>query len=97
MVKQMEVDPRKPARRWKLQTARARLSEVYRRARTEGPQLITSDDNEGVIVLSAERYGWLVSRAHKPRSLVQFFRDSPLVGMDLDIDRGPDAPRDLDL
>ena len=73
MVKQMEVDPRKPARRWKLQTARARLSEVYRRARTEGPQLITSDDNEGVIVLSAERYGWLVSRAHKPRSLVQFF------------------------
>jgi len=94
---QMPVRSPKPPRRWKLQTAKARFSEVYRLARSEGPQLITSDGNEGVIVLPAEQFAWLASRSRQPKSLVQFFRESPLAGMGLDFDRSLDTAHDVDL
>ena len=35
---------------WQLQTAKARFSEVFRKARTEGPQLITRQGKEGVVM-----------------------------------------------
>ena len=45
------LDPRHlechPKARWQLQTAKARFSELFRRARSEGPQLITRRDKEG--------------------------------------------------
>jgi len=31
-----------PTGRWQLQVAKARFSDLFRRARSEGPQLITS-------------------------------------------------------
>ena len=33
----------------------------------------------------------------QPKSLVQFFRESPLVGLELDLDRDQDAGRDIEL
>ena len=33
----------------------------------------------------------------KPKSLVQFFRESPLVGLDLDLERDKDTGRDTTL
>jgi antitoxin Phd len=41
---------------WPIQTAKARFSEVFRRARTEGPQLITRQGKEGVVMISANQY-----------------------------------------
>src|SRR6266851_10280778 len=41
---------------WQIQTAKARFSEVFRRARTEGPQLITRQGKEGVVMISGEQY-----------------------------------------
>lgn len=41
---------------WKLQDAKARFSEVVRRARTEGPQRVTVHDKEAVVVVSAEEF-----------------------------------------
>ena len=41
---------------WMLQDAKARLSEVVRRAREVGPQLVTVHGREEAVVLSAEEY-----------------------------------------
>src|SRR2546430_3020029 len=78
---------------WQIQSAKARFSEVFRRARTEGPQRITRQGKEGVVMVAEEQYERLVGRSHQPKNLVQFFRQSPLVGVDLDLerDRDPDA------
>ena len=82
---------------WQLQTAKARFSELFRRARSEGPQLITRQGKEGVVMISDEHYERLVGKAHQPKSLVQFFRESPLVGVELDLEREKDEGRDVEL
>jgi len=82
---------------WQVQTAKARFSEVFRRARSEGPQRITRQGKEGVVMVAEEQYEQLVGKTHQPKSLVQFFRQSPLVGVDLDLERDRDAGRDIDL
>jgi antitoxin Phd len=88
----------KGARRsWQLQTAKARFSEVFSLARTEGPQLITRRGNEGVIMMPVEQFDRLLVRSRQPESLVQFFRESPLVGVDLDLERDKDPGRDIRL
>jgi len=43
-----------------IQTAKARFSEVFRRARAEGPQRITRQGREGVVMFSDEQYDRLV-------------------------------------
>ncbi len=82
---------------WQIQTAKARFSEVFRLARSRGPQRITRQGQEGVVMISDEQYEQLVGKAHQPRSLVEFFRRSPLVGVDLDLQRSRDTERDLEL
>lgn len=82
---------------WQLQTAKAKFSEVFRLARTEGPQRITRQGKEGVVMISDEQYDRLRLRSHQPKSIVQFFRESPLVGVDLDLERDKDAGRDVEL
>ena len=83
--------------RWQLQVAKARFSELFRRARSEGPQLITRQGKEGVVMISDEQYERLVGKAHQPKNLLQFFRESPLVGVDLDLERDKDEGRDIEL
>ena len=86
-----------PKAHWQLQVAKARFSELFRRARSEGPQLITRQGKEGVVMISDEQYERLVGKAHQPKSLLQFFRESPLVGVELNLERGRDEGRDLEL
>ncbi len=82
---------------WQVQTAKARFSEVFRRARTEGPQLITRQGKEGVVMISDVQYDQLVGRSHQPKNIVQFFRESPLVGVELDLARQKDEGREIEL
>jgi antitoxin Phd len=82
---------------WQIQSAKARFSEVFRRARTEGPQRITRQGKEGVVMVAEEHYERLVGKSRQPKSLVQFFRQSPLVGVELDLERDRDPGRDTDL
>lgn len=82
---------------WQIQTAKARFSEVFRLARTEGPQQITRQGKESVVMISNEQYELLVGRSHQPKSLLQFFRNSPLVGVDLDLEREKDQGREIEL
>jgi prevent-host-death family protein len=42
--------------RWPLQDAKARFSELVRRARSEGPQSVTVHGREEVVVVSAEEF-----------------------------------------
>jgi antitoxin Phd len=82
---------------WQVQTAKAKFSEVFRLARTEGPQHITRQGKEGVVMISDEQYDQLVAKSRQPKSIVQFFRESPLVGVELDFERDKDTGRDIEL
>jgi antitoxin Phd len=89
--------PRSSAQDWQIQTAKARFSEVFRRARTDGPQRITRQGKEGVVMISDEQYQQLMVKSRQPKSIVQFFRESPLAGLDLDLERDKDTGRDVEL
>ena len=82
---------------WQLQNAKARFSELFRRARAEGPQYVTRAGKETVVVVPAEQFAELVARKRQPRSLVEFFRNSPLRGTELKLERDRDTGRDIDL
>lgn len=82
---------------WQLQTAKARFSELFRRARTEGPQYVTRGGKDAVVVVPAEQFARLVARQQQPKSLVDFFRKSPLRGLNLDIERDRDTGREIKL
>jgi antitoxin Phd len=82
---------------WQLQTAKARFSEVFRLALSSGPQRITRAGRDSVVVVPAVQFDALMARSEQPKSLVEFFRKSPLAGLDLKIERDRDAGRDIDL
>ena len=48
---------------WQLQTAKARFSELFRRARAEGPQYVTRQGKEAVVVVPAEEFERLTGRS----------------------------------
>jgi antitoxin Phd len=87
---------RPSAHAWQIQTAKARFSEVFRLARTEGPQRITRQGKEAVVMISDEQFHRLMVKSRQPKSIVQFFRESPLVGVKLDLTREKDTGRDID-
>ena len=88
---------KRPSYTWQVQTAKARFSELFRRARTEGPQLITRQGKEAVVMIADEQYERLIGTANQPKSLLQFFRESPLVGLELNFERDRDEGRDIQL
>jgi prevent-host-death family protein len=84
----------KPMQSWPIHEAKARLSELVKRAQKQ-PQQLTSHGEPVAVVLSSEAYH---RQQHAGESLVAFIRRSPLVDADeLDLDRQPDLTRDLDL
>ena len=82
---------------WQLQAAKARFGELFRRAQFEGPQLITRQRKESVVMISNDEYDRLIGIAHQPKSLLQFFRESPLVGVELSLERQKDEAREIEL
>jgi len=78
---------------WTVASAKARLSQVIERAQSS-PQTITRNGKPSVVVVSAEE--WERKTARKG-TLAQFLLDSPLRGLDLDVERLRDEPRDLSL
>ena len=79
---------------WQLQEAKNKLSKVVEEARKSGPQFITVRGREAAVVLSIEEYSKL---ARREDTLLDFFQNSPLRGVDLDITRDQDTGRDVDL
>jgi antitoxin Phd len=79
---------------WQLQEAKNRFSEVVNKALEEGPQIVTRHGEEIVIILSKAEYNRLVK---SQTSLLEFFRQSPLVGIELELERDSSMPRNVDL
>ena len=80
---------------WQLQEAKNKLSQVVDDAVREGPQVITRHGVEVAIVISFAEYQKMMASRGK---LSDFFRDAPLVGIELDLARDKsDARQDLDL
>jgi len=82
--------PRRRIGRWALQDAKARFSEVVRKAKTEGPQQITVHGREEVVVVSVEEYR-RVKGQPTGEALVKLLHDSPL--RDIKIERGSTQSR----
>lgn len=81
-------------KRWQLQEAKNRLSVVVKRSQSEGPQTITVRGRDAVVVISVEEFEELT---RPERSLVQFFRESPLCDVELDLERDEDVGREIRL
>jgi antitoxin Phd len=65
---------------WKLEDAKARFSEVVRRAREAGPQRVTVHGQDAVVVLSAADYARLAPTAAV--SLAALFGGGPFAALD---------------
>lgn len=78
---------------WQLQDAKQKLSELIRRALSEGPQLVTRRGEPVVVVVDAARYEEL---AGGRLGFVDFLLEGPPFD-DLDLERGDDMPREVTL
>ena len=72
------------ARVWQIQEAKNKFSEVVNEAIKHGPQIITKRGVEAVIVLSYAEYRKVMLNQKR---LSDFFRESPLAEVDLDLRR----------
>ena len=101
MTARKKISARKPASEpprpprgagWKLEDAKARFSELVRRARSEGPQRVSVRGKDAVVVIAAEDLDRLLA-SPKPARLVDFLESLFVEGLDLD--REPDFGRDF--
>jgi prevent-host-death family protein len=67
-------------KQWALQDAKVKLSEVVKNAQVDGPQYISVRGDIAAFLLSKKDF-------QRKSSLADFFRKSPLVGLDLDFSR----------
>jgi len=88
------LDAVKTYRGWKLEDAKARFSEVVRRAQSEGPQRVTVRGRDAVVVVSAEELERLLPEKRR-LPFVRFMESLYVEGLDLS--REPDRGRDAEL
>ena len=78
---------------WQMQDAKARLSEVVKRAERDGPQDITLHGRSVAVVVSRELFDRL---SGNEQSLVDFMRASPFAGRDdIAFERDRGLPREI--
>jgi prevent-host-death family protein len=69
------------------------FSEVVESAMKDGPQEDTKPCEPAVVILSFARYQEL----NQPKKiLVDFFKESPFYGVELDLERSKDFPREVE-
>jgi antitoxin Phd len=86
--------------RWTLQDAKAQFSELVRRTLASGPQTVTRNGHDAVVIVSVDQYRRLAARhagGGQPRSLARFLAASPLGDVTLEIARPRTSGRDIDL
>ena len=79
---------------WPLQDAKAQFSEVVQRALDGEPQVVSRHGKDAVVILS---YDAVADALHAPENLFDFLRSSPLVGVDLNVDRMNGGFREVEL
>jgi prevent-host-death family protein len=78
---------------WKLQDAKARLSELVRRAQTEGPQRVTVRGQDAVVVIAAGELERLLPPSSDAVPFVAFMESLNVDGLNLT--RDGDTGREL--
>ncbi|MEF3063169.1 type II toxin-antitoxin system Phd/YefM family antitoxin [Ralstonia solanacearum] len=79
---------------WQLQAAKARFSDVVKRAADNGPQEITVHGRPVAVVISRALFDRLSGGGE---SLVDFMRQSPLAGLDdVVFERERSLPREVE-
>ena len=79
---------------WALQDAKARFSEVVRKAKAEGPQRITVHGREEVVVISVDEYRRVFGE-QTGEALVKLLQNSPLRDVKIERKRVPAVVRDV--
>lgn len=87
-------DPR--TGRWLLQDAKARFSELVRRVKSDGPQMVTVHGREEVVVISADEFRRLKGGS-TGRALVEALAASPHREIEIEPTRAPAPVRDVKL
>jgi len=70
---------------WQIQGAKARLSEGVKKAAKDGPQKITVHGESAAVVISCKEYQRRFK--HPKGSFVKLMCNSPLYGLELDLQR----------
>lgn len=79
---------------WQLQDAKSKFSQLVENAMHNKPQIVTKHGTNAVVIISFEEY----KKITKPKTdLVTFLRNSPLMGVELDITRNKELPREIEL
>ena len=81
--------------KWQIRDAGSHLPQVVDYALHEGPQTIIMDGKPAAVVVSAKEFQKLSRPSHV--SLVEFFKESPLHGVELDLERSKEPPRKVRL
>lgn len=79
---------------WALQDAKAKFSEVVKKAQEQGPQYISVRGEPAVVMIAQKDYENLTTTNI---SVVEFFRKSPLVELEIEMVRDKTKTRDVDL
>jgi prevent-host-death family protein len=80
---------------WQLQEAKARFSEVVRRAKEEGPQHVTVHGREEVVVIGAEQFQRLAGE-RSGKALVDALQTAPHRSAGIEPSRTQMPVRDVD-
>lgn len=83
-------------RKWQLQDAKNRFSELVDRALEEGPQTVTRHGKEVVVVVSKEEFTRR-RRRNVRGTILPFLRGLAFAHAELDLERLPDRDRDVEL
>ncbi len=76
-----------PGPAWRLEEAKARFSEVVRRARDQGPQYVTVRGKQAVAIIDAAELERLLPASSDVVPLVQFLESLHIEGFDLTRER----------
>ena len=82
--------------RWRLQDAKARLSEVVRQAQHHGPQRVTLHGRDAVVVVRADEFDRM-QRPVSGRDIVSALASSPLADVNFERLTVKSPVRDVDL
>ncbi len=91
----MSPKPRIRPQVWQLHEAKARFSELFRAVIEQGPQRVTKQGGEAVVIVPAEEFDRLTTRHAQPTTLAAFFRSAPTRGRGLSIPRSKHTTRDI--
>lgn len=84
------------ARKWQLQDAKNRFSEVVDLALEEGPQTVTRHGKEVAVVVAKQDFDRR-RRVGKRGTIVSFLSGLAFKGVDLQLERSKDTDRDAGL